>query len=511
MAAKEIPSPVGGWNARDALSAMAETDAVDLRNWVPSNGIVTGRGGSVTKLSLTNEDGALGPVETLMVYEGDAATKFLAACAGFIFDITSFAQTEVASGFTNSRWQTGAFDNNLVLVNGADDPQVYDGSSLTPMTITSGPTGTDLVGVVPFKGRAFYWENSSASFWYAEAGSFQGVLTEFPLATFTQHGGVISQIVTWTRDANDGVDDLCAIIFNTGEVLVYQGDDPADNLRWSMVGRWLIGKPINVRSHGRYNSAEIIGTSDCFLGLDEAIMNTPLENTFGGRVVRAAAKAASTYGDNFGWQFLFYPGGNLFLVNVPTSATQATQYVKNTNTGAWTQFTGWPALCMAVFNKRLYFGTPDGRIVLADTNNNDPIQFAFSDDGEPIVYYATTAYQKFGEPGLKSQLTACRVVTTAFDPSAISLNAFADYKVKSPLPPIDSPIEQVQAQWDISDWDTDYWAGEGNDPITINARPSFRPVQAFGFAIALNVRYQSKVQNLNWYSTEFVFLPGGIV
>lgn len=510
MPAVEIPAPVGGWNARDALSAMEPTDAVTLINWVPANGVVTGRGGSLTRCP--DVTGSGDSVETLIPYEGDAATKFLAAAGGGIYDVTNLTTaTLIADTFTEDRWQFAAFDNNTVLVNGADDPQVYDGSVIAPMTITSGPTGTDLVGVVPFKGRAFYWENSSASFWYAAAGSFQGVLTEFPLATFTQHGGVIKQIVTWTRDAGDGVDDFCAIIFNTGETLVYQGDDPADSLRWSMVGRWLIGKPINVQSHGRFHSSEIIGTSDCFLGLDEAIANTPLEQTFGGRVVRAAAAAAQAYGAVTGWQLLFYPQGNLFLVNVPLNTKQAVQYVKNTNTGAWTEFNGWPARCLAVFNKRLYFGTAAGALVLADTNNNDPIQDTFSDDGTPILYQATTAYQKFGQPGLKSQLTACRVVTTAFDPSALSLNAFADYRVKQPLPPVGTPVEQEQGMWDVSAWDEVYWAGDDNDPVTTNARPSFRPVTAYGFAIALSIRYQSRVQNINWYSTEFVFKQGGIV
>ena len=426
MASQEIPAPVGGWNARDALSAMEPTDAVELVNWLPDNGTVKGRGGSLTKIAADGHD-----APTLITYEGDTVVRMILAANGHIYDVSNTStRTSLGSGFTSDFWQSAAFDNNTVLCNGADTPQVYNGFTLTDIVITSGPTPTDLVGLVPFKGRAVYWENSSASFWYAAAGSFQGDLVEFPLATFTQHGGVISMIVSWTRDSNDGVDDLLAIIFNTGETIVYQGDDPSNAQTWSMIGRWMIGRPINIRAHAKYNSTEIVGTQVGFMSLDEAIQNLPPPQAFGGRIIRAANLATAQYGKNKGWQFFFYTPANLFLVNIPLSDNQSVQFVKNTNTGAWTKFTNWNARAFALFEKRLYFTTGDGALVLADTNNNDPIQDAYSDDATPILYYATTAYQKFGEPGLKSQITAARVVTTVFDRNALSINAFLDYKQK---------------------------------------------------------------------------------
>lgn len=509
MGAVEIPAPVGGWNARDALSAMNPIDAVELINWVPGNGVVTGRGGSLTKIE--DVTGAGDSVETLIPYEGDASTAFLAAAGGEVWDITDLTTpVSLGSAFNSDAWQWCAFNNNLMLVNGEDLPQLYNGTTLAAASL-SGPPITDIVGVISFKGRAFYWLKSSASFWYAAAGGFQGALTEFPLANFTQSGGVISLMLSWTRDSGDGVDDLLAIVFNTGETIIYQGDNPDVATQWSMIGRWMIGKPINIRAHARYNSTEIIGTQIGAMGLDEAIQNVAPPDAFGGLVVRAMNAATSQYGDNTGWQFIFYTPANLFLINVPVSDTQSVQYVRNTNTGRWTQFQGWNARCFGLYNKRLYFGTPDGAIVLADTSVTDDLQNAYSDDGTPILYSATTAYQKFGEPGLKTQLSACRVVTTVFDPSSLSLNAFADYRTK-PLPPIQLPNEIVEGVWDVAAWDDVYWGGPNSlDPTTLLANPSFRPVQTYGFAIALSVRYQSRVQNVNWYSTEFVFKQGGIV
>lgn len=499
-----IPAPTGGWNARDALENMDPLDAVELVNWIPSSGFVVGRGGSMSMCNLTDS------VDTLITYTGDAAVAFLAAAGGAIIDITDFSSpSTLDSGFTSDQWQYAMFDNSLVLVNGADDAQVYDGS-LASMTITSGPASADLKGVVNFKGRAFYWENASTSAWYAEAGAFQGDLIELPLAMFAQLGGYIVQIVSWTRDSGDGVDDYIAFIFNTGETLIYQGDNPSIATQWSMVGRYSLGSPLSVRAHGRYASTEIILTTDGIVGLDEAIQNarTEIVDTFGGKIVRAAKTAAQAYAGAFGWQAIYYPRGNLFLANVPIADDQFVQFVKNTNTGQWCKFTGWNARCFGIYMDRLYFGTADGDVMLADLSSTDTA-YAYSDEGSPIEHLAVTAYQKFGQPGLKTQLTAARVVTNAFDTRALGLNAFADYRPKS-LPPLLDPVEQIQGQWDVSAWDEDYWGGDENDPENTSARPILRPLTCFGFATALVVRYRTLAQRIVWYSTTFIYKQAGV-
>lgn len=719
--ARTIPAPTGGWNARDALESMPETDAVDLVNWIPTNGVVVGRGGSHTKMS-----GLVDPVDTLIPYEGTATTKILAAYGTKISDVTGFTSpTVLKSSFTSARWQFASFDDKMSLLNGVDKPQIYNGTTLTDMVVTpvatpvnqtfsssatggtlspgtyyyrvsatnevgetlastetsivipaalatpvnsafstsatggvlaagtyyyrvaainslgrtmastetsqvtlgatstvtvnwgavtgatgyavygrttgaeqqialttatsytdtgainpngalpaanttatttnaiavkwgevdnatgykiygratgaellitsvgdvtayvdtgsitpsgalpvansTAPDSTLFIGVVNFKGRAFYWERNSQNVWYCNAGAFQGAFHRLSFANFTQRGGYIVQVITWTRDSGDGVDDYCAFIFSTGETLIYQGDDPSDSLRWSMVGRYQIGAPLGTRSHIRYASTEILLTDDGFVGLDEAIQNarTEIVNTFGGKIVRAAKEAAKKYRNNFGWQAIYYPAGNLFLANIPTSATEFQQYVKNTNTGAWCRFKGWPARCFAIYVDRLYFGTQDGKIVLADTRLSDGYRRTYSDDDTPVEYDALPAYQKFGSPGLKTQLTAARVVTNVFDPSALSLNAFPDYRVK-PLPPVLDPQEFVVGQWNVSPWNEDAWGSDNNDPASMYAHPSFRPVSCFGFAIALSVRYRSAVQNVSWFSTTFVYKQAGV-
>lgn len=611
----EIPAPVGGWNARDALANMEPTDAVTLINWVPDNGVVRGRGGSLTK----NTPVAFA-IQSLMPYAGDTSNALLAAYNGHIYVVANdtgfIAPASLVAGMTSNKWQYCGFDTNLVMMNGADHAKKFNGTILSDLTVTQlatpvnaaftpgagtlasasysyrvsaindvgeslastatalvivGPAGvnvnwgavtgasgykvygrtagselliatvgavttyldsgaitpsgalpstntsavdpTTLIGAASFKGRAYYWQASSQTFWYAEAGAFQGVLHPFDLSTFTSRGGIIKQLVSWTRDAGDGVDDMFVIIFSTGETIIYQGDDPANTNQWSMIGKYSLGAPLGVRAHCRFASTEIILTDDGFVGLDEAIQNarTQIVDTFGGRIVRAAKSAAKTDRANFGWEALYYPDGNWFIANVPISATQSVQYVKNTNSGAWTQFTGWNATTFCVFKDRLYFATPAGEIKLANVTSTDTVtNKPYSDDGLPISYEALTAYVKLGAPGLKSAATVARVIMSLQDGNALSLNTFVDYQVKS-LPALLTPVEQVVGQWDVSSWDEDYWGGPNEqDPGAIRARAFFRPITGFGFAIAMNVRTRSVIQNPVWFSMTYVYKQAGV-
>jgi hypothetical protein len=96
-----IPSPIGGWNARDSLAAMAPTDAVQLVNWYPTPTDVTLRRGYIAGSILTTTDG----VQTIssITYEGIVATLTTASAhglsTGFYVSITGTTPTEYSGVF----------------------------------------------------------------------------------------------------------------------------------------------------------------------------------------------------------------------------------------------------------------------------------------------------------------------------------------------------------------------------------------------------------------------------
>ncbi|MES0385717.1 MAG: hypothetical protein ABUJ98_14180, partial [Hyphomicrobium sp.] len=155
-----VDCPIGGWNARDSLDSMEAEDAVILDNWVPGFNDCFLRNGYV---SFTTGVGT-GGVESMMVYDNLANNHLLAAADGNIYRIDQggVAPAPLGTGFANDRWQDDMFIGLTVMVNGADIPQSYDGTTLAALVLTgTGLTPADLNGVLTHNSRAYFWENAS--------------------------------------------------------------------------------------------------------------------------------------------------------------------------------------------------------------------------------------------------------------------------------------------------------------------------------------------------------------
>ena len=145
-----LPSPIGGWNARDSLANMAPIDAVQLVNFFPTPTDVTLRKG-YTKSSI----GITGKVNTLMNYTETSGYKLFAAAGTKIYDAKPATAVEYFSGITSDKLQhvnlTNQAGHFLVACNGVDPVMVFDGTrwffmattttAQTISTITRGGTG----------------------------------------------------------------------------------------------------------------------------------------------------------------------------------------------------------------------------------------------------------------------------------------------------------------------------------------------------------------------------------
>lgn len=270
-----IPAPVGGINARDSYANMPITDAVWLQNLIPGTNYCE----TAPPCEYYYPTGGPGPgpldCATLAPYEVDSTASLLAVIGtGILWDIIDItipaAPVTLLAAQTSGIYVYSMFQSNLIMCNGTNTPQIYDGAICTNM-LAAGPTLTNLRGVITYKGRAYYWETSSQSFWYAAAGAFQGALTAFPVDTLTSKGGRITLLTTFTRDGGEGADDLFIIVMNTGEVLVYQGDDPGSAIAWELVGKFQIPKPLGVRSILRIETTTLIITYEGIVDLAKVL------------------------------------------------------------------------------------------------------------------------------------------------------------------------------------------------------------------------------------------------
>lgn len=496
MPAVSVPAPVGGWNARDSLDAMPATDAIMLLNLIPRASYVESRRG--TALQVT---GLGGTVETLVPYRGTSTTALLAAANGNIWDATTAgAPSSLGSGFTQDKWQYTNHSNRVIMTNGADTPRIYNGA-LSAAVIT-GVTASTLWGCNTFKGRVFYWQQNAQSFWYAAAGAFQGALAQFDLSATIASGGTLVQMLTWTLDAGDGVDDLAVFLFSTGEALVYQGDDPADAVNWAKIGSFSIGEPISIRSHARVSNTEIIATKDGYLDLSQALKDGRYsENSaYSNKITRAAKDAALRYYSITGWQCILYPAGNLFIVNIPISTLQSIQHVRDTNSGSWCQFSNLNARCFAVHGDLLFFGTAGGEVYQADIGEND--------NGTAIPLQGIPAFSSLGSKAQRKQLTAVSFISDYAYPKFLAVDGLADFNttVRST---VQSDAAITPGAWNTASWDAAYWGAAYASPQA-QAR-AWRNLRAAGYSLTCSIRLDSTFQKITWFSTGYLFNTLGAV
>lgn len=140
-----VPSPIGGWNARDSVAEMNPLDAVVLNNFYPTPSEIQLRKGYTQYAT-----GITGQVDTLMQYSGGATSKLFAAAGSVIYDVSNAGvATSVVSGQGSDRLQyvnvstTGG--NFLTAVNGTDAALIYDGTNwIKYATISTAQTISNL-------------------------------------------------------------------------------------------------------------------------------------------------------------------------------------------------------------------------------------------------------------------------------------------------------------------------------------------------------------------------------
>jgi hypothetical protein len=146
-----LPSPIGGWNARDSLAEMNPIDAVEMVNFFPTPTDILMRKGYSQ-----HSGGINGSVDTLMNFAGPTSQTLFAVANGVIYDTATSTATSVYTGLSNSRFQHANFTNSagdpfLSAVNGQDPALLYNGTdwikiattatAQTINTITRGGTG----------------------------------------------------------------------------------------------------------------------------------------------------------------------------------------------------------------------------------------------------------------------------------------------------------------------------------------------------------------------------------
>lgn len=495
-----VPAPVGGLNGRDGLANMPAGDAFVLDNWFPDNATVNTRGGNT---DYTTGIGA--PVESLETFSGNGLTRLVAFGGGKVFAIIGAGAVgaPLATGKTSNIISTTMFSNAgsqfMLGVTGADAPFSYDGTTYTALTIT-GLTGTQatLHGIHSFKGRVYLAQKDQLGFYYLAVGAIQGAASYFDLAQVARKGGYLVGIASYSMESSGvGPQDYIVFMTSEGEYITYAGTDPSNAATWGLVGRYYSSAPIGRKGWFNFRSDLYIIGQEGIVAMAQIRANgeagqdlTYLSSKLGNYLTQL-----NPYAEVHGWCAVLYPKGNMLIVNAPASSSSTGEYfqfVMNTSTGAWSRFRDQKALCWALYNKRVYYGTADGRVVLADegeSDNGNAIKtncrqaFNYFDDGKGMgsadkqFHFATLVVEADGTPPLTAELNV---------------------NFESDQPQYVGELSGSSGtDWDVGLWDTFDWGGVA---VTQNFTVSLGKL---GYVASLWLRAYT-TSRIKWYATRFV-------
>ena len=512
-----MPAPVGGINTISPASAMRATDCLSLTNLIPFQYGLRVRSGYYewTKyvrdlVSMENEFAA---IRTLIPFTGSADSgsrdRLFAVTTDGIYDVTKADPDNVAGPtlmfgaadgwLRTAKAGTGTFSafvnvagdhylaycdevNGYLLYREATDDwvKIVSGTGLDGLSI-SGAAPENFRSVTLWKKRLWFTTADSAEAVYLPVNQFAGVVDNndvlaggtLNFGSQFRYGGNLAGLWSWTLDGGQGVDDLLVGISRAGDVVVYQGTDPAFADSFGIKGVYWLG-PV---PPGRRFASDFGG--DLFVLSVAGCL--PLSRLVTGGLIRdpniyETAKVSNLFnklmserGSLEGWAITQHPTDNLLVINVPPIAgKQPEQLVMSLANKGWAAYSGLPINCMTTWHGKLYFGTTDGRVCV-NLGTTDSKFYAERIVGEgvtwdygnypnplPINFSLLSSFQHLGSTAKKRVHMARPYFMVEGQPPGYEVAVRYDYN----LTPVDLASVDLgipQPAWDIDLWDNAYW------------------------------------------------------
>lgn len=494
-----VPAPVRGLNFKDSLASMRPTDALVLDNLVCRPSYLEVRKGWQNQVT-----GFGSNVQTLVSYIASDGTKKLFAAAGSgIYDVTSAGALGAASvtGLTSAYWSSTVIGNvggnTLLMVNGTDTGQSYNGTTWSSWGIT-GIASTSLDHVMVWKRRVWAVEKNSFRAWYLATDAVTGAATSFDFKTIFQRGGKLVALLNWTVDGGTGVDDLLVAVTSEGEVALYQGTDPASAANFSLRGVYFIGKPVGRRFWTKFGGDLLILTVGGLVALSRFLQSAVLNqiSVLTDQIQKLITSDALSYGSTQGWELTTYMEDNLLILQVPAGSVGSRyQYVMNVLTGAWSKI---------YLNKAITFVVHDGALYAGHSDRVSNSWTGGTDNGSPITYRVVPAFSYFGASTQNKRFTLGRVTFESDTVPQFLAKLLRDFDVAVSFPSQTAPSASGSL-WDSAIWDSSIWGGSTSyyrKWFSLNGLTSAASVAVEGISIGTTSRI---------ISLDYVYEPGGIL
>ena len=375
---------------------------------------------------------------------------------------------------------SGPFQNDEALTGSSTGAATADGASSAGSTITlSGVASTALSQAWLWKERLFFIEENTTSAWYLGVNAIGGTAVELDLGSLMNLGGNLLFGATWSLDSGSGLDDVCIFVTDQGEVLVYEGTDPASANTWSLVGVYSIGKPLNKHAWYAAGGDLAVLTEDGIVPISEALRKDRAalqSNAVTYRIEDAWKEAVKNRTTSYPISATLWQSGTLLLVGTPEKYEgQNVAFVANARNGAWARITGWDVRCSTVSSDILFFGDNTGKVYKADTGGQDGSS-QFTGTYVPKFSYA---------PQWRSG-NAVRITYRAQEELDITLGIHSDYQIDALTPPASSSVYTGDV-WGTGVWGTFIWGSS----LQLETFTEWQSTYDNGYALAPSVQVTS--------------------
>lgn len=500
-------APIRGWVDSENLAKHGPNAATVLENFFPTTRGLRIRGGSRRHATITNG------VKSLMVWRSGGNERLFGTDNTAIYNVTTPASPSIqpaadvtlqTSGVYSSVMFTNVSGEYLVAVNGTDLRQLYNGTTWTTLPAITGVASSSLSHVWVFKNRLFFIQKNTMQAWCLAVDAIGGAATQISLSGVFQKGGALMFGDTWSVDAGDGQNDICVFVSTAGEVVLFQGTDPADATKWAMVGRYDIGRPLGPNAKFRAGGDLVIATQDGLVPLSAALNKDP-----GALSIAAISRPIEVFWrieahrreSSASWSCLKWIKQDMMIVGLPAITGIANEaWVVNLLTGAWAKYTGWNIACQAEVGSIAYFGTPGGRVFIAEASGQD--------DGAQYLSTFVGLFDNLKRPAAQKTASMARSSWIYTKPFNAKISCSFDYRTTLPAYPAAAAHPSLD-EWDVGLWDVALWDSGQAELITTG----WVSVAGQGFAVAPNVQItnsHTSTPSAELVSVDLLYEDGGV-
>jgi hypothetical protein len=331
------------------------------------------------------------------------------------------------------------------------------------------PTGTfhdasTMLFIFSFKSRLWFLQGGTGLAFFLPLNAVYGKAGVIDLGQFLTHGGGLAYAVNWTYDSGAGIDDRLIFVGNNGDMVIYEGTDPASASAWKQVGTWYVGRvPKGRRGFDAYAGDVVIVTEYGVLAVSDLvsgrITSMQGQSSVAPKVNPTIARAVSaTIAEKY-WQLVNYPTEELLMLLSPARLRETSQrydWAMSHFNRSWTTFTVVEPYTAVLHEGQFIFSDRNGKVFQGFYGYDDGASYDGTVEGTEVTGQFQTGFHDYGTPNSNKRAQRVRILGRSDGHPTYLMRIVPEYDLED-LPTPGGAAINVDALWNVAIWDQAVW------------------------------------------------------